>query len=221
VKDYVRAIGTIVHKDAIVELRTRETLLASLIFTLLVVVVFAFALELAPATARAVAPGLLWVTLAFAGVLALGRSFAAERDRGALDGLLLAPVDPTALYVGKMLANLVFMVAVLVVALPAFSILLGVPLLSLALLPSALLGLLGFAAAGTLFSALALHGRAREVLLPALFLPLAIPVIITAAGAMRLDAAGAPSGSAVGVLVACDALYLAVAVLLFGYTIEE
>src|SRR5438045_9682408 len=105
-KDYVRAIGTIVHKDAVVELRTRETLLAGLIFTLLVVVVFAFALELAPATARAVAPGLLWVTLAFAGVLGLGRSFAAARGRGALDGQLLARVDRTARYVDKILASL-------------------------------------------------------------------------------------------------------------------
>src|SRR5438874_7041681 len=220
-KDYVRAIAAIVRKDAVVELRTRETLLASLIFTVLVVVVFAFALELAPATARAVAPGLLWVTLAFAGVLGLGRSFAAERDRGALDGLLLAPVDPTALYMGKMLANLVFMVAVLVVALPAFSILLGVRLLSLALLPSALLGLLGFAAAGTLFSALALNGRAREVLLPALFLPLAIPVIITAAGAMRLGAAGAATRRPLGRPLSRQAPHLPAAKQIFRYHTRE
>lgn len=220
-KDYVRAVVTIARKDARVELRTRQIVLAGAIFTLIVVVVFAFALDLAPATARAVAPGLLWSTLAFAGVLALGRSFAAEHDSGALDGLLLAPVDPSALYVGKMLGNLAFMLVTLAIAAPAFSVLLGVGLLSWALVPTAVLGLLGFAAAGTLFAAVALSGRARDVLLPALFLPLAIPVIMTAASATRLGAAGSPAGDALGVLVACDALYVAVAVLLFGYTVEE
>ncbi len=218
---YLRAVMTIVYKDTLIELRTRETLLASLMFTLIVSVVFAFALDLAPATARAVAPGLLWATLAFAGVIALGRSFAAERDRGALDGLLLAPVDPTALYVGKTLGNLVFMLVTLAVALPAFTVLLGVPLLAAPLLPAALLGLLGFAATGTLFAALALSARARDVLLPVLFLPLAIPVILTATGATRFALGAAPTGGAIGVLVACDALYVTVAVLLFGYTVEE
>lgn len=220
-KSYLRAVTAIVYKDALIELRTRETLLPSLMFTLIVSVVFAFALDLAPATARAVAPGLLWATLAFAGVLALGRSFGAERDRGALDGLLLAPVDPTALYAGKLLGNLIFMLVTLAVALPAFTVLLGVPLLTASLLPAALLGLLGFAAAGTLFAALALSARARDVLLPVLFLPLAIPVILTATGATRFALGSAPTGSAVGVLAACDALYVTVAVLLFGYTVEE
>lgn len=218
---YLRAVAAIVYKDAMIELRTRETVLASLIFTLLVVIVFAFALNLAPVTARAVAPGLLWVTLAFAGVLSLGRSFSAERDRGSLDGLLLAPVDATALYSGKMLVNLVFMLIVLAVALPSFAILLGVPVVSATLLPAALLGLLGFAASGTLFAALALNGRARDVLLPVLFLPLAIPVILTAAGATRLTMTGATGSAALGVLAACDALYIATSVLLFAYTVEE
>src|SRR5579875_237428 len=202
-KSYLRVVLAIVYKDALVELRSRETLLVSLIFTALVVVVFALALNLAPATARAVAPGLLWATLAFAGVLSLGRSFASERDRGALDGLLLAPVDPTALYVGKMLAQAVFMLVVLAVALPAFDVFLGVSLLSPALLPVAVLGVLGFAAAGTLFAMLALSGRSRDVLLPVLFFPLAIPVIITATGATGLGMAGGPTGAAAGVLVAC------------------
>jgi heme exporter protein B len=220
-KSYVRAVLAIVYKDALVELRSRETLLASLIFTALVVVVFALALNLAPATARTIAPGLLWATLAFAGVLSLGRSFGAERDRGALDGLLLAPVDPTALYVGKMLAQAAFMLVVLAVALPAFAIFLGVTLFSPGVLPVAVLGVLGFAAAGTLFAMLSLAGRSRDVLLPVLFFPLAIPVIITATGATGVGLAGGATGAAVGVLVACDALYVAVAILLFGYTVEE
>ena len=217
----MRAVFAIARKDALVEMRTRETLLASIVFTLLVVIVFAFALNLPPATARAVAPGLLWATLAFAGVLAIGRSFTAERDRGALDGLLLAPVDPTAVYVGKMVGNLAFMIVTLVVSVPAYSILLGVGLFSGTVAVTAVLASLGYAAAGTLFAALALSGRARDVLLPALFLPLAIPVVLTATGATSLDVTGAPVGDALGVLIACDALYVAAAVLLFGYTMEE
>ncbi len=218
---YLHAVAAITGKDLRVELRTRDTLVACAVFTLLVVVVFAFALQLAPATARAVAPGLLWATLAFAGILALGRGFAAERDRGALDGLLLAPVDASAIYLGKMLGNLLFMAVTLAIALPAFSVLLGVPLLSAALAPPALLGLLGFASAGTLFAALALHGRARDVLLPALFLPLSIPVILIATGATRVAVDGGSIADTLGVLVACDVLYVTAAVLLFGYTMEE
>lgn len=219
--DYLRAVTAIAYKDLLVEWRARETVVASAVFAALVVAVFAFALDLAPSTARAIAPGLLWATLTFAGALTFGRLFAVERDRGSLDGLLLAPADPSALYIGKLLSGLAFMLVVLLVALPVLAVLLGVPLLAPALLPTLLLGLVGLAAAGTLFAALALSGRARDVLLPALFLPLAVPVVITAAGATRPALAGAPSGDAVGALAACDALYIAASVLLFAYTIEE
>jgi heme exporter protein B len=219
--EYVRIVSTIVLKDVRLEARTRQTLIASTIFTLLVVIVFAFALDLAPATARAVAPGLVWATLAFAGILGLGRSFAQESDRGTLDGLRLAPVDPSALYIGKMFGNILVMLLTLAVALPAFTILLGVDLVTLDVFPAALLGLLGFAAAGTLFSALSTGARTRDVLLPVLFLPLAIPVILTAAGATRFTLSGLSTANALGVLLACDALYVTTAVLLFTYTLEE
>ncbi len=218
---YVRTVASIVYKDLLVELRTRETVVAGAIFALLVAIVFAFALQLAPVSARGVAPGLLWVTLAFAGVFSFGRLFAGERDRGALDGLLLAPVDPTALYVAKVLSSLAFMLVVLAVTLPAYAALLNAPLLSVALLPAALIGLAAFAALGALFAAVALSGRSRDVLLPILFLPLAIPVVLTATGATRLALAGSPSGDALGVLTACLALYLTAGVLLFAYTVEE
>lgn len=220
-KDYLRVVAAIAYKDVVVELRTRDTLVSGAVLALLTVAIFAFALELAPATARVVAPGLLWAALAFAGVLVFGRLFAPERDRGSLDGLLLAPADPSAVYVGKMLGALLFMLLVLVVALPALAVLTGAPLLSASVVPIALLGLLGLAAAGTIFAALALSGRARDVLLPILFLPLSIPVILTAAGATRLVMTGAPSGGALGVLAACDALYIAASTVLFPYVLEE
>ncbi len=220
-EDYLRTAAAIAYKDLVVELRTRETLVAGSVLALLIVAIFAFALELAPATARDVAPGLLWTTLAFAGVLTFGRLFGPERDRGSLDGLLLAPADPSALYVGKMASALLFMLLVLVVTLPALAALTGAPLLTAAVVPVALLGLLGLAAAGTLFAALALSGRARDVLLPILFLPLSIPVVLTATGATRLIAQGQPSGPALGVLAACDALYIAASTLLFPYIVEE
>ena len=218
---YLRTVAAIAYKDLVVEWRTRETLVAGAVLALVVVAIFAFALELAPATARAVAPGLLWATLAFAGVLTFGRLFAPERDRGSLDGLLLVPADPSALYVGKMASALLFMLLVFVVTLPALAVLTGAPLLTASVLPVAVLGLLGLAAAGTLFAALALSGRARDVLLPILFLPLSIPVVLTAAGATRLITDGAPSGGALGVLAACDALYIAASTVLFPYVIEE
>ena len=219
--NYARTVTTLAYKDALVELRTRESLVACVVFVSIVVVVFAFALDLAPATAHAVAPGLLWVTVVFAGLLALGRSFTAERERGCLDGLLLAPVDPSALYIGKVLGHVVFMLIVLAVALPVFTVLLGVPLLSVGLAPVAALSVLGFAAAGTLFAALTHNSRSRDVLLPTLFLPLAIPVIITAVGATHHLLANLSSNETLGVMAATDALYLTVGMLLFAYTLEE
>src|SRR2546423_13237585 len=118
--NYARTVTTLAYKDALVELRTRESLVACVVFVSIVVVVFAFALDLAPATAHAVAPGLLWVTVVFAGLLALGRSFTAERERGCLHRFLLAPGAPSALFIGKELCLVVLMLVVRGVGLAVF-----------------------------------------------------------------------------------------------------
>jgi heme exporter protein B len=219
-------LRALIWKDLIVEARGRETILAGAVFALLVLVIFNFAFDLRVENVAAVAPGVLWVTVTFAGVLSLGRAFARERDRRTLDGLLLAPIDRSALYLAKVVASVASMLVVEVVALPAFiglfNLVVDLPLLMLALV----LGTLGLAGVGTLFAAIAAHSRAREVLLPLLLFPVQVPVILATvkslSAAIRVPGLDPPEiGQWLGLLVAFDALFLGLSVLLFDYAIEE
>jgi heme exporter protein B len=219
-------LRALLWKEALVEARGRETVLAGVVFALLVLVIFNFAFDLRVENVAAVAPGVLWVTVTFAGVLSLGRSFARERDRRTLDGLLLAPIDRSALYVAKVVASFTSMLVVELVAVPAFiglfNVSVDLPLLVLGLL----LGTLGLAGVGTLFAAIAAHTRAREVLLPLLLFPIQVPVILatvkTTGAAVHVPGTQPPDVSQwLGLLVAFDALFLSLSVLLFEFVIEE
>ena len=219
-------LRTLIWKDLLVEARGRETVLAGAVFALLVLVIFNFAFDLRVENVAAVAPGILWVTITFVGVLSLGRAFARERDRRTLDGLLLAPVDRSALYLAKVLTSIASMLVVEVVALPVFiglfNLTVDLPLLVLALV----LGTIGLAGVGTLFAAIAAHTRAREVLLPLLLFPIQVPVILatvkSTGAAIRVPGLDPPEiGQWLGLLVAFDALFLGLSVLLFDYAIEE
>jgi heme exporter protein B len=219
-------LRTLIWKDLLVEARGRETVLAGAVFALLVLVIFNFAFDLRVENVAAVAPGVLWVTVTFAGVLSLGRAFARERDRRTLDGLLLAPIDRSALYLAKVVTSVVSMLVVEVVALPAFialfNLVVNLPLLIVALV----LGTLGLAGVGTLFAAIAAHTRAREVMLPLLLFPIQVPVILatvkSTGAAIRVPGLEPPDvGQWLGLLIAFDALFLGLSVLLFDYAIEE
>jgi heme exporter protein B len=223
---FTRQLRALLWKEVLVELRARESVLAGAVFALLVLVIFNFAFDLRVENVAEVAPGVLWVTVTFAGVLSLGRAFARERDRRTLDGLLLAPVDRSALYLAKVAASFAAMLVVQLVAVPAFIALFNLsvvlPLLGLGLL----LGTLGLAGVGTLFAAIAAHTRAREVLLPLLLFPIQVPVILatvkTTGAAIRVPGTEPPEvGQWLGLLVAFDALFLALSVVLFEYAIEE
>ncbi len=223
---FLRQLRTLIWKDLLVEARGRETVLAGAVFALLVLVIFNFAFDLRVENVAAVAPGVLWVTVTFAGVLSLGRAFARERDRRTLDGLLLAPIDRSALYLAKVVTSVVSMLVVEVVALPAFialfNLVVDLPLLVLALV----LGTVGLAGVGTLFAAIAAHTRAREVMLPLLLFPIQVPVILatvkSTGGAIRVPGLDPPDvGQWLGLLIAFDALFLGLSVLLFDYAIEE
>jgi len=223
---FLRQLRTLIWKDLLVEARGRETVLAGAVFALLVLVIFNFAFDLRVENVAAVAPGVLWVTVTFAGVLSLGRAFARERDRRTLDGLLLAPIDRSALYLAKVVTSVVSMLVVEVVALPAFialfNLVVNLPLLILALV----LGTLGLAGVGTLFAAIAAHTRAREVMLPLLLFPIQVPVIMatvkSTGAAIRVPGLEPPDvGQWLGLLIAFDALFLGLSVLLFDYAIEE
>lgn len=222
-RSYWRKVWAVARKDLLIELRSRDVLSSAVVFTLLVLLIFNFALDLTGDTVRAVAPGILWVTFIFAGTLTLGRTFARERERGALQGLLLAPIDRGGLFVAKLLVNLVLLGIVELVALPAFVGLYNLDLRPGALLMVVALGTLGFAGVGTLFAAVAANTRAREALLPLLLFPVLVPVIIGAVKATGETVAGATASGPpwLGLLVAFDAIFLALGYVLFEYAIEE
>ena len=221
---FLRKVLAIVHKDIIAELRTKEMLSSMFVFALLVIVIFNFAFELRVANVKQVAPGVLWVTFTFAGMLGLNRSFILEKDKGCLEGLLLAPVDRTVIYFGKMLGNLIFMSVVEAIVLPIFWVLFNPPLFSLALILVIILGTLWFAGVGTLFSAIAVHTRAREVMLPILLFPIVVPLMIAAVkitGGLLDGQLLSAMRNWLNLLVGFDVIFLTVSYMTFDYVVEE
>ncbi len=171
-----------------------------------------------------VAPGILWVTFAFSGVLSLNRAFIPEKEEGCLEGLLAAPVSREAIYVGKMLGSLLFMLVIETIALPIFAFLFNLPVLSLKLIATTILTTIGFVAVGTLFSALAVNTRAREMVLPILFFPVVAPVIISAVQASGLALASEPWSELatwLEIIGAFDTIFLVISYLVFAFVIEE
>jgi heme exporter protein B len=217
-------VWAIVVKDVAAELHTREMVSAMLVFSVLSLLIFSFALDLRGAVAQAAGPGVLWATVAFAGTLGLSRSMAREQQSGCIDGLLLAPVDRSAIFFGKALGNLIFMAVLEIVLLPLFSALFDVPFLLPGVLLVVALGTLGYAAVGTLLASIAVNTRAREVMLPVLLLPLAVPLLIAAVQATGGLVEGASLGEVGGwlqLLVVYDLLVVAASMLTYNYVVEE
>lgn len=215
-------VFAILWKDILSEARTRDVATSVFVFALLVIVVFSFAFE--PGKIELVAAGILWVAFTFAGVLGLSRSFVLEKDKGCLEGLMLCPVDRGAIYLGKMLGSLTFMLVIEAVLLPIFGVLFNQPLLAPELVLIVVLATIGFAAVGTLFSALAVNTKSREIMLPILFFPIVIPVIIAAVKATELvlaDGSWSSLSSWLELMVAFDVVFLIVAPLVFEFVIEE
>ncbi len=214
----------ITWKDTLSEMRTREIVSSVLVFTLLVIVIFNFAFGASQETMTLVAPGILWVTFAFAGVLSLNRSFIPEKEQGCLEGLMACPISREAIYVGKMLGSLLFMLIIEAIALPIFAFLFNLPVFSLQLVTVMVLATIGFVSVGTLFAALAINTKAREMVLPILFLPIVIPVIIGAVKASALAISGRPwseLSSWLQIIGAFDVIFLVVSFLIFAFVIEE
>src|SRR5581483_2402415 len=221
---FVQQLYAIIAKELAVEWRTRETLSAMLVFGLLVLVVFNFAFELQGVDITVLGPGILWVAFSFSGILGLGRSFAAERDRGSLEGMLLAPVDRGAIFLGKAFANLVFILVMEAVTLPLFIILFNVPFEWFPLVGYILLGTVGFAAVGTLLSAIAASTRMREVMLPVLLFPILVPLLVAAVKITQGALQKLPFSDYQGwfnLLVAYDVIFVVVSFLLFEFVVDE
>lgn len=220
----LRATFAIVRKDLAAEWRSRELFTSMLIFSLLVILIFNFALELDPKTRSNVTAGVLWVTFTFAGTLGLNRSMAVEKDRGCMDGLLLAPVDRSAIYFGKAISNLVFMLVVEVIVLPVYSVLYNANLFQPGLLVVILLGSIGYVAVGTLLSAMAVQTRTRDVLLPILLFPLVVPVVIAAvkaSGGILQGLEFSEIQTWINLLLVYDVIFIAISFMFFEYIVEE
>lgn len=217
-------VMAITWKDILSEMRTREIVFSVVVFTLLVIVIFNFAFGTSRVMMALVAPGILWVTFTFAGVLSLNRSFILEREEGCLEGLMVCPVGREAIYVGKMLGSLLFMLIIEAVALPIFVFLFNLPVLSLQIAVITVLTTVGFVAVGTLFSALAVNTKAREMVLSILFLPIVAPLVICAVKASSLALSGEPLSSLFSwlrIIGAFDAIFLVLSFFIFAYVIEE
>ena len=222
---FLKATFAVVRKDLSAEFRSRELLSAMLVFSMLVILIFNFALELNVEVRRTVTAGVLWTTFAFAGTLGLNRSMAVEKDRGCMDGLLLAPVDRSAIFFGKAISNLVFMLVVEAIVVPMYAMLYNeTRIFQLEFIGVLLLGSIGYIAVGTLLSAMSVQTRTRDVLLPILLFPVAVPVLLASVKASGGIVAGLPFEDYVtplNLLIVYDVIFIAVSYMIFDFVVEE
>ena len=221
-----RAVFAIAGKDLRVEVRSRTAMVSALAFAALVLVIFNFARDAGSVSREALAPSVLWITFTFSGMIALNRSFALERENAALDGLLMAPVSRTALFLGKYFANLAFVFMVEAVTLPLFVLFFGADLSGIlgGLVLTMVLATAGFVAIGTLFSAIAVRTRFAELMLPLLILPFLIPPVIGAVQVTSRLLAGRPMSEILGwlkILALYDLVFVTVCLLLFTPLMDE
>jgi heme exporter protein B len=222
----VRLALAIAAKDLRAELRSKTALLSATVFAALVLVIFNFARDPTALSATDLAPSALWVTFAFAAMIAMNRSFMVEREHGALDGLLLAPVPRGALFAGKLLANLAFVAAVEAIALPLFVLFFNVDLGRAlpGIVGTAGLATIGFVAVGTIFGAMAVRTRFAELMLPVLLLPFMVPPLIGAVQVTSRLLADRPLSEMMGwlrLLAVYDIVFVTLAALAFAFVVEE
>jgi heme exporter protein B len=222
---FFKSMWAIVWKDLRAESRGLQLVSAMLIFSLLVILIFNFALELDARERANVTSGVLWATFVFAGTLGLNRSMAVEKDRGCLDGLLLAPVDRSAIYFGKVIGNLIFMFIVEGITLMIYAIFYNnFGVFNPGLLVVILLGSIGYAVVGTLLSSMAVHARTRDILLPILLFPVALPVLISAVRASGYFLEGIEMSfiwPSLNILIAFDIIYIGLSYMVFDFVVEE
>lgn len=222
----MKKIGAIVWKDLITEFRTKEIFSTMIAFAILIVVIFNFSLNLSKDIALSVIPALLWVSFIFVGTLGLSRSFAVEKENGAVVGILLSPTDRTVVFIGKMLANFIFLSTVQLILLPLFVLFFNLDISGqiINLVIILVLGTLGFVFVGTLFSTMAINTKLREVILPILLFPIVIPVVINAVRASSIILNGGNIGDItqyLKILICFDVIFFATCAVIYEYVIDE
>lgn len=216
----------IARKDLLIEFRTRSAFLAATVFAVLAIAIFRFSWDPTAIPAIDLAPGVLWVIFTFSGLLGLNRSFSLELSERAYDGLLASQVSREAVFAGKMIANLAFVSALQVLAMPVLVLFFDLPVGSAwpVLIVIVLLAAVGLSAVGTLFAAIAANTRMADLLLPMMTLPFFVPLVIPAAQASAIVLRGLPASSAADwlkLLLAFDILFVAACLAVFPFTIEE
>lgn len=221
----MKPIPSVIFKDIVIEMRSKESLSSMMMFGLLVLVIFNFAFEPSSLERALIAPGTLWVAFSFAAILGLNRSLAAEMDNDCLQGLLLAPISRGDLYLAKVAGNFIFMMIAELIVLPVFVIFnnlkFNVQFLEIAAI--ACLGTLAIAAVGTILSTISANTRMKEVMLPVLQIPLTIPVVIAAVDATGRVLTGETReiSSWLYLLAGFSIVYLIVSYLVFEFAVEE
>lgn len=223
-KAFVDVVFSIFWKDLLAERRTREILGTMLVFALTVILIFVFAFDLSIEMRSKAAPGVIWVTLCFAGTISLNRTMSLEKDREGFDALLLAPVDRTAIFFGKALVNWIYLLITAAILLPVYALFNNVNLFNGGVAGVVLLGTLGYILTGTLLSTLSLQLRTRDMLLPVLLFPVLIPLLLAVVRASTILLQGGIEGELstwLMLLAGYDLIFMALGVIIFDKIIEE
>lgn len=223
---FFERVWPIVWKDMITELRTKEVLISMCFFAFLVLIIFNFAFFTGLGQQEGILSGMLWVAFIFSGLLGLNQTFGSEKDRGSLQGLLLCPVSRSAIYMGKLIGNFLFMAIMEVLILVLFAILFRVDILGILgpLSLVILLGTLGFVFVGTIFSAMSVNAKAREILLTIILFPIVVPLVIASVKATEKILQGTPFSEIYGwlkILLAFDIVFFLVSLWAFDFVLEE
>jgi heme exporter protein B len=226
VVDTLSGAWLVARKDLTIEFRTRSAFFSAVIFALLGLVIFYFAWDPTAVSVTDLAPGVLWVIFTFSGLLGLHRSFGVESDDHAIDGLLASPISRESIFIGKAIANLIFVAAVQLIAIPALVLFYTLPLGDVAgpLIAIAVLAAIGLVAVGTLFSAMAVNTRLAELLLPMLSLPFFVPIVIAASQSTAKLLSGRPVSEVsawLKLLVAFDIVFVAACTLAYPFTVDD
>jgi len=213
-------VWIIIRKDLRTELRARELVNSMLLFSLLSILIFSFALELDREARIEAVSGVLWVTVIYASILGFNRSLVAEKEQGGLDAMLIAPVSRPAIYIGKLVGNFLFTLIIGLLLLPLMTVLYNISMFSAAIGGLLVLGIFGLAAVGTLLATMTVQTRSRETLLPIVMMPMALPILQLVVGA-SLDVLGGYAATGWITLVFMDGVYLGLGSLLFEYVVED
>ena len=220
----IQTLLIIIWKDILLEIRSKDTIISVLVFGALLAIVFNFALNINPRQISEIAAGIIWVSFAFSAILIMNRTFVKEQEQGSLEGLLLSPISRDVIFLSKVLVSFVFMITIEAILLPLFAVMLNINNFSWILLATMVLTTLGFATVGTLFSFMAVKTRSREIMLPVLFFPIILQVIIGAIEASKgsFGIGYEPSWNRWLPLIAIfDALFLAICPWIFSYLVKE